>query len=283
MPLRGAGGEPIDFASTVRSHGCASLPPAQAAADFSTYSTRLRAGDDIVSVTLHAQNDVLVARLSSRTSRDQAERALRRMFRLDEDLSAFYGVVAADPELSWAGRGAGRMLASPSVFEDVVKTLCTTNCAWSATVRMMRALVEELGGGAFPTAEQMANAPEDFYRMRARAGYRGAYLRRLAALVAGGELDLEGLRPGKGLNDDEVERALRALPGIGPYACAHSMLLLGRYGRLIFDSWTRPTYLRLSGKKRAADRSIERAFRRYGRYAGLAFWLYLTKDWLPGR
>ena len=29
-----------------------------------------------------------------------------------------------------------------------------------------------------------------------------------------------------------------------------------------------------------ADRTIERRFRRYREYAGLAFWLYLTRDWV---
>jgi 3-methyladenine DNA glycosylase/8-oxoguanine DNA glycosylase len=44
------------------------------------------------------------------------------MFRLDEDLSAFYELVLED-ELSWCALGAGRMLRAPTVFEDVVKTM----------------------------------------------------------------------------------------------------------------------------------------------------------------
>jgi hypothetical protein len=58
------------------------------------------------------------------------------------------------------------------------------------------------------------------------------------------------------------------------------MMLLGRHSRLILDSWTRPKYSRVNGRK-ATDEQIERRFRRYGRYAGLAFWLYLTRDWVP--
>jgi hypothetical protein len=46
------------------------------------------------------------------------------MFRLDEDLSGFYELVR-DDELAWCTRGAGRMLRAPTVFEDVVKTICT--------------------------------------------------------------------------------------------------------------------------------------------------------------
>ena len=74
--------------------------------------------------------------------------------------------------------GAGRMLRGATVFEDVVKTICTTNTAWSGTRRMTAALVDNLGveapgrAHAFPTPEAMAAAPERFYKEVARAGYR---------------------------------------------------------------------------------------------------------------
>jgi N-glycosylase/DNA lyase len=179
------------------------------------------------------------------------------------------------------------MLRSPTVFEDVVKTICTTNCTWSATERMVGAIVSELGTPAagaperraFPTAEQLARAGEKFFRDVARAGYRGPYLRALAADVAEGRLDLEQLNDPE-LPDDEVAERLLALAGVGPYAMAHVMMLIGRYQRLILDSWTRPTYRRLSGRPRVTDKGIERAFRRYREFAGLAFWLTLTADWV---
>jgi len=116
----------------------------------------------------------------------------------------------------------------------------------------------------------------------ARAGYRGAYLRTLADDVASGRLDLEWLAaaPAEDVPDEEIERSLLALPGVGPYAAAHVMLLLGRCSRLVLDSWTRPTYARLNGGRPVPDARIERRFRRYGRWAGLAFWLVLTRDWV---
>ena len=109
----------------------------------------------------------------------------------------------------------------------------------------------------------------------------GPYLRAIAAHVADGSLDLERLVHDRTLPDAEVETRLLALPGVGPYAAAHMMMLVGRYSRLILDSWTRPKYARLTGKKAVADRTIERRFRRYREYAGLAFWLVLTRDWVP--
>ncbi len=186
------------------------------------------------------------------------------VLRLDEDLSPFYELAAEDPDLAWATAGAGRLIRNPTVFEEVVKTICTTNCAWSGTVRMVSALVEHLGeraprapsegplGRTFPTPEAMAAAELDFYKDVVRAGYRGAYLQSLAQSVAGGELDLEALGRAtrEELPDDELAAELLALPGVGPYAAAHVMMLLGRYSRLVLDSWTRPTYARLTGGRR---------------------------------
>ena len=294
LRLVGPGGEPVDLARTLASHGFADLPPLRLdeAANTLELTFPLSRGARTVRVSLGRRGYAAIEPLGKPLGRDR-DRVLAvvaHVLRLDEDLSPFYELAAADPALDWVTSGAGRMLRSPTVFEDVVKTICTTNCAWSGTVRMVGALVEHLGPEdrpagrhAFPTPEAMAEADESFYRDVARAGYRGAYLRTLAASVADGSLDLEELAASNSpdLPDDEVVERLLALPGVGPYAAAHIMMLLGRYSRLIFDSWTRPTYAEVTGaRKRVADRTIERRFRRYGRYAGLAFWLVLTRSWV---
>jgi 3-methyladenine DNA glycosylase/8-oxoguanine DNA glycosylase len=293
LELVGAGGEPVDLWRTISSHGVADLPPNRIDEDARTLEVTVSAGRGKPRTLLVSQGRPGYARVEVRGGKNGAlVETVRHMLRLDEDLSPFYEVAADDPELAWAAYGAGRMLRSPTVFEDVVKTICTTNCTWSATVRMVSALVEQLGapsagaspgpfGRAFPTPEAMADAGEDFYRDIARAGYRGAYLRSLASSVASGELDLQGFAVSADeLPDEELAARLLALPGVGPYATAHMMMLLGRYSPLILDSWTRPKYLRVSGAKQAKDSTIERRFRRYGPYAGLAFWLYLTRDWV---
>ena len=278
IELVGAGGEPVDFKRTLASHGVADLLPNRLDEEAWTLETTLDLGGRAHPVTL-SEGSPGHARVEG------AKRTLpivRHMLRLDEDLSRFYALIAEDGELSWAAQGAGRMLRSPTVFEDVVKTVCTTNCAWSGTVRMVTALVEHLGigGRTFPSPAAMAEAPADFYADVARAGYRGPYLRAIAAGVADGTLDLEELDGRTDVPDEQVAERLLALPGVGPYAAAHVMMLLGRYGRLILDSWTRPTYARLAGRKTVKDTTIERRFRRYKDFAGLAFWLYLTRDWV---
>ena len=278
------------LARTLGSHGVASLPPSRIDEETWTLEVTLPVARGARTVRVlpgrkgHGRVDLLGPKLGERGSA-QLLAQLRHMFRLDEDLAPFYAVARNDVDLAWAAAGAGRMLRSPTVFEDVVKTICTTNCAWGGTVRMVTALVDELGtpaptgSRAFPSAVQMAAAGESFYRDVARAGYRGAYLRALATSVASGELDLEELNDPE-LPVDEIEERLLALPGVGPYAAAHVMLTsLGRYSRLVLDSWTRPTYAKISGRK-ASDKTIARRFNRYGDYAGLAFWLMLTRDWV---
>ena len=292
----------MDLLRTFLSHGVASLPPMHVDEETGAFrvtlrldrgrprtveASRSRGGFGKITVLGSTPGEGVV---------DRCLEALRHVLRMDEDLSEFYAVAAADPDLAWVGRGAGRMIRSQTVFEDVVKTVCTTNCTWSATERMVGALVEHLGeravgapregadGRAFPTPEAMAAVDEDFYRSVARAGYRGAYLRSLASSVAEGEIDLEewGQAGREELPDDELAARLVALPGVGPYAAAHIMMMMGRYSRLILDSWTRPKYMRLMGARRPwKDATIERRFRRYGPYAGLAFWLILTRDWVP--
>jgi 3-methyladenine DNA glycosylase/8-oxoguanine DNA glycosylase len=286
LPLRGAGGEPISFARTIYSHGCAELPPASIEPEPLRYRRTLRVAGRIVEIVLLERNGNVVVETGARLGRRAAaeiEAIVSRMFRLDDDLSAFYAAVAGDERLAWAATGAGRMLASPTVFEDVVKTICTTNCTWSSTIRMTRALAE-LGEGAFPEPVVVARTPSRWFSTVAKMGYRGPYVKQIAADVGAGRLDLEGLAARGVRSDDEVEAALLELPGIGPYAAAHVMQIVGRHRRLVLDSWTRPTYVRLAQRRSASDTTIRRAFARYGEYAGLAFWLFLTRGWVaePG-
>ncbi len=250
-----------------------------------------------VRVTADAKGDAAVevfGRPPGVRAQDEIRSSVQHVLRLDEDLSEFYALAAEDPDLAWVGSGAGRMIRSATVFEEVVKTVCTTNCSWALTTKMVGALVEHLGeaapgapangseGRAFPTPEAMASMDESFYREVVRAGYRSPYFRELGRLVAEKEVDLEkiGRASADEVSEDELDAALQALPGVGPYAAAHIMMMLGRYSRLILDSWTRPTYARLAGRKSVKDTTIIRRFRPYGRWAGLAFWLFLTKDWI---
>lgn len=300
FPLVGPAGEKIDLWRVLVSHGMTALPPM-------TIDERARTMEITLSMDGRRPRTVCiqlgrpgfgavtpVGPPPSSQVRQKLLASVRHVLRLDEDLSEFYALASTDPDLAWVTGGAGRMVRSATVFEDVIKTICTTNCAWSATERMVGALCEHLGdravgaprsgvrGRSFPSPEAMARADETFYRDVVRAGYRASYLREISRRVAEGSLDLEALgRAGPDdLPDDELERHLLDLPGVGPYSAAHIMLILGRYSRLVLDSWTRPKYARLLGRSTVKDTTIQKRFRRHGRFAGLAFWMFLTRDWV---
>ena len=297
LPLRGAGGEPVDLWRTFISHGVASLPPMRVQEEHRSFEVTVALERSKPRTVLVSQGRGERARIEVRGrppgtgAARQIKEKISHVLRLDEDLSAFYEIARSDPDLRWVTGGAGRMIRSATVFEEVIKTICTTNCAWSATERMVHGIVEHLGepapgapkegpwGRAFPSPDAMADAGESFYKEVARAGYRGPYFISIARDVAEGSLDIEALATDEDLTDEEIESRLLALPGVGPYAAAHVMMMIGRYSRLILDSWTRPTYLRVAGKRSAKDSVIEKRFKRYGRYAGLAFWLFVTSDW----
>ena len=299
LRLRGPRGEPVDLWRTLVSHGFHELAPTSLDEANRSLSLTVRVPRGkprriaISAGRRGAARIVVAGPAPAAAARDAIAATVARVLHLDHDLSAFYAIAAEDPQLSWASTGAGRMLRSPTVWEDVVKTLCTTNCSWGLTVTMVNALVTNLGDApsgdrdelhsAFPTAGVMAEQDERFYRDVVRSGYRAPRFIELAELQATGAIDLEllGAASREEIPDEEVERQLLALPGIGPYAAAHVMMTIGRNSKLILDSWTRPTYKRVTNARRQpTDAQITKRFRRYGPEAGLAFWLVVTRDWV---
>ena len=208
------------------------------------------------------------------------------MFRLDDDLREFYQTLTVDPEFAWvASEGAGRLLRSPTVFEDLVKTICTTNCSWALTKKMVSGLVSKLGRESgdgrksFPTAAAMAEESEKFYRDQIRSGYRAPYLAELAQRVASGSLNVEAwLTTELPLND--LIKEMKSVKGVGNYAAENLLKLIGRYDGLALDSWTRAQFARLRNHGRAAsDKKIFRFYSRFNSWRGLALWCDLTRDW----
>ena len=230
---------------------------------------------------------VSTSRPLNKTEAAIALRDARHILRLDDDLENFYLATAGDPEFAWIGeQGAGRMLRSPTVFEDLVKMICTTNCSWALTLKMVTGLVKNLGREtddgrqSFPTPEAMASMPAKFFVDDVRAGYRAPYLKELAERVASGELNVEEWLTTDLPTADLVKR-IKGVKGAGDYAAENLLKLLGRYDGLALDSWTRARFfqIRNNGRK-AKDTKIARYYSRFKEWRGLALWCDVTRDWL---
>ncbi|MBA3710845.1 MAG: Fe-S cluster assembly protein HesB [Pyrinomonadaceae bacterium] len=217
----------FNYRRTVLSHGWCELSPC--AFDDQSWTLRrvLGVGDKALTVAIDGTEDALRIQAPRRLGARAAEvvsRDVRHMFRLDDDLNEFYRMMDVDPSFAWvSAAGAGRLLRSPTVYEDLVKTLCTTSCSWALTKIMVTALVTNLGRAtndgqrAFPTPEAMADAPEKFYRDMVRSGYRAPYLKELAVRVASGSLNVEAWLTSK-LSTAELKREIKQVKGAGDYA-----------------------------------------------------------------
>ncbi len=69
--------------------------------------------------------------------------------------------------------------------------------------------------------------PEEL-RTVAKLGYRAPYIRELADAVTSGRLDLEALK-NSDLPTAELRKRLLAIKGVGGYAAANLLMILGRY------------------------------------------------------
>lgn len=281
----------FSFKRTVISHGWCELQPFGIDRENWVLTRTLDLGiEKPVTITIKGRNRALVINTSRRLSQGAARKVtdtVRHMLRLDDNIEAFYSLIAADNDFNWIpAQGAGRLLRSPTVFEDLVKMICTTNCSWALTNKMVTGLVENLGRESsnghrtFPTPEAMALMPVKFYVNEVRAGYRSEYLKELADRVASSSLDVEGWFKSP-LSTDDLMKEMRGVKGVGPYAAENVLKLLGRYDGLALDSWTRARFysLRNNGRK-TTDKKIARYYSRFKEWRGLALWCDVTRDWL---
>jgi N-glycosylase/DNA lyase len=273
----------FSFDAVVRSHGWFDLPPFAYDRAAGVLETSL--GTAGRAVRLRIENGTDGISVSGNLARSALTATARRILSLDLDLSGFAVSVAGEAALSRAlARGGGRMLRAPSIFEDAVKVLFTTNCTWAATRGMVVRLIALAGAGgtAFPTAAEVARFTSARLERDVRCGYRAPSLARFARRVASGRLDLsrweDRARPAAEIREEILEEH-----GFGPYAAEGILRILGRHDFLALDSWVRMKYRELHpGPKKKTDASIARRYARYGEHRGLAMWLELTEDWHRG-
>jgi len=281
----------FNFKRTAISHGWYDLPPFELKQESWTLTRVIDlATARPVVVDIEEGNQavrVRVTRAVGKSAIYKITRDVRHMLRLDDDMTGFYELVSRDADFSWiASFGAGRLLRAPTVFEDLVKMICTTNCSWALTDKMVNGLVNALGRDAgsrhrtFPTPESMAGMDEKFYRDEVRAGYRAPYLKELAERVAGEEVNPESWL-GSELPTAELKREMKKIKGVGDYAAENMLKLVGRYDGLALDSWVRGKFARIhNGARKTSDQKIARFYSRFGEWRGLALWCDMTRDWL---
>ncbi len=283
---------PFSLSAVVGSHGWVRLAPfgTDTGTGGLTYVDQLVSGRVAEILIQEATGDVRVevdGQLSE-TEEDEVAHKVTWILGLKQDFSAFYALAGKEPKLAHVEeRAQGRLLRCPTLFEDTVKTILTTNTSWGGTIRMVEALVSQYGDPlpadatrrAFPTPERLAATDAETLRSAARLGYRGPYVLELARAVATGGLDLESLKA-TDMPTAALRKHLLTIKGVGGYAAANLLMILGRYDFVPVDSWA----LKLVshewyGGEAVGQAEVEAAFERWGEWKGLA---YLCWDWSYG-
>ncbi len=282
----------FSFRHTVYSHGWSELLPLQ----LDDIEWRLECVLDAgfakpISAVIYESDGGLSIDVSGKKFNEQKLFAdVRHILRLDDPLEEFYGLTDNEERLSWVSVAkAGRLIRSATVFEDMVKTTCTTNCSWSLTKNMVRNLVHKLGepaiggGRAFPKAEAMASVSEKFYRDEIRAGYRSPYFLELAEAVVSGTFDPESWLTSE-LPTTELRKEIKNVKGFGDYAADNLLKLIGRYDGLALDSWLRSQFYKKHNREKVCpDKKIERHYTKFGEWKGLAMWCDMTERWFDDK
>lgn len=286
--------KPFNFFSVVNSHGWRQLAPFAYDEPSGTlcYVLRLSNGHVVELAMRDGKDGVLVeTEKLDKTERREAADKVAWMFGLDMDFSPFYAAARGEPKLATAKKRAlGRVLRSPTLFEDVIKTILTTNTLWGATKNMTLKLVNEFGSAlsgaigadealmkkSFPTPEAIAASSPEFLKEKIRVGYRAPAIHELAVRVASGAFDLEALKTSP-LPTLELRKELLKINGVGPYAAANLLLILGRSDFIPIDSWALKlvSHEWYRGKPITA-KEVEKHFERWGEFKCLAFWFW---DW----
>jgi 3-methyladenine DNA glycosylase/8-oxoguanine DNA glycosylase len=290
---------PYSFKETVLSHGWASLPPFywdMQKEDLERVELLERGHVVILHIKeigippVNGKIKITVESDSHLIPQDETEicRKVSCMLRLQEDLSEFYDLCSEYEILSWvAERGAGRFLRSPSLFEDIVKMICTTNTDWSQTLAMVTGLVEKLGASysghksyrAFPTPEAIVQGGVDLLRNEIKLGYRSDFVYELSQNHFNDLEEFCDLKAPRVTSEVLRQRFLK-LEGIGPHSASHLLILLGYYDHLDVDTEMRSfVSQKYFDGQRVTDEEILKVYHKWGKWKYLVYWAERKKEW----
>jgi 3-methyladenine DNA glycosylase/8-oxoguanine DNA glycosylase len=280
--------KPYDFATSVRDHGWIQLAPFQWLDEKKSLQRveRLSSGRAVLlqiasSDAGNVERIYIKVQPNRKLTQDEQQEIRDKvhwMLKLDEDFSEFYRLCESEPELLVkVASGRGRLLRSSTIFEDVVKTICTTNTTWTQTKAMVSRIVNCLGEAypqapelhAFPTPEQVLEAGEEVFQKEIRLGYRNAYVLKLAREIVDGQRDIEALKTSD-LPAKELKKEVKRIMGVGDYAAHTLLMLLGRYDEVAVDTEFRAFVSKKYGSM--TDKEMAALYDRWDRWKYLAFW-----------
>lgn len=262
--------QPFSLRMTVESHGWCQLAPWHWDGVRLERTVRINANAEWARV--HQPSDEqLVIETSSANTNAVAQR-VARWLQLDWDPTEFLALCDEnDPDIArFVRSGGGRFLRGDTFFEDLVKTICTINTTWKQTKSMVASLVA-LGDGLFPEPGAIQTIGPGQLAEECKLGFRARTVDTVTQqLLQDQAIQTDGSAR-SGVIDYDY---LISLKGIGPYAAAHTMMLMRDFGTLPVDSEV-SAYLRQQGLD---PKNAQTAFQHWEQYRFLGYKLKRIVD-----
>ncbi len=266
-----------DLAMTCHSHGWKHLSPfgweeANQSLNFAA-SVKGRSVDISVSQRgdqIHAVLDCTGERTASFVK--EAENIVTRSLSLDVETGDILKTAERfNPDYAeLIKKGAGRLLRSPTLWEDAAKTLFTTNCTWALTCQMAGAACSAFfsepapsGAYPFPGPEKIAGLSGAELKKLIPIGYRADYLVELASRFAD-DPGLQQIESG-GYSYKDADKLVRSIKGFGNYATAHLLIMSGYFNEIPVDTVV-VAYLKKYHRVRKPQSFINRTYGKWGKY-----------------
>jgi 3-methyladenine DNA glycosylase/8-oxoguanine DNA glycosylase len=275
----------FSFAETLNAHGWRRLAPFECDdSKLVLHRAEMLTNSRVVLVTMQAERESILVVVDEDADEGELTERVRVMFQLGLQIGRFHDYCSTTGDLAHIPvRKQGRLLCSPTLWEDCCKVILTTNTTWNQTVSMTKRLVDTYGSAsadqpsrkAFPPPTALAAVEFEEFEATARFGYRNRSIHSLAVAISNGDLDLEKYRNPE-IDSKVLWKRLIQLRGIGPYAASCLMIYLGRYDRVNVDSWARMMVSKEVGRP-VSDKDVHEFFAPHGEWSGLVYHFYPWK------
>ena len=264
--------------TTCRAHGWKNLAPFSWHDDTQTLSFAMNVVQDALDVSVCQNRESLDTVIISpknlnQTAINHTKAMIRRSLGLDLDIApVLKAAKKAGPEyVQLIKKGAGRLLRSPTLWEDAAKTLFTTNCTWALTQKMCKAacsstFAEPTPSGIypFPCPDRLRAYPAKQLKTMLPIGYRGEYLKELGDRLSK-DPSLEGLEV-NGYDYGRADQVVRRSKGFADYACSQLLVFAGYYNEIPVDTTVVAFLKRNHPRVRRHQSFIDRRYRKWGPY-----------------
>lgn len=269
--------QPFNLRMTVESHGWCQLAPWHWDGKRLERKARVNSTEEWIRVQQPSADQLVIETSAPDTAR--VTELVSRWLHLDWDPSEFLALCETnDPAIGHFVRsGGGRFLRGDTVFEDLIKTVCTINTTWQQTKTMVAALVS-LGDGLFPQPNELLAIGPERLANECKLGFRARTVDTVTAQLL---QDAVINRDGSAREDRVNYDYLTSLKGIGPYSAAHTMMLMRDFSTLPVDSEV-SAYLREQGLD---PKDAQDALQHWGQYRFLGYKLKRMVDrenWIGG-